>query len=136
DAHDLYVGDALDFWRVEELEEGRLLRLRAEMRLPGLAWLEFHVEHDGPAGTTRLQQRATFAPRGLFGHLYWWAVTPFHGIVFGSMARNITRAAMTSRSSGPPRGREPSPRRAAPQPAILAEPSGPHSSGRTAGPPS
>jgi hypothetical protein len=44
--HDLYVGDALDFRRVEELDEGRLLRLRAEMRLPGLAWLEFHVEHD------------------------------------------------------------------------------------------
>jgi uncharacterized protein YbjT (DUF2867 family) len=55
DRHDLYVGDALDFWRVEELDEGRLLRLRAEMRLPGLAWLEFHVEHDADrtAGTGR-----------------------------------------------------------------------------------
>jgi uncharacterized protein YbjT (DUF2867 family) len=94
DRHDLYVGDALDFWRVEELDEGRLLRLRAEMRLPGLAWLEFHVEHDADrtAGTV-LRQRATFAPRGLFGHLYWWSVAPFHGIVFGSMLRNITRAA-------------------------------------------
>jgi uncharacterized protein YbjT (DUF2867 family) len=86
----LYVGEALDFWRVEELEEGRLLRLRAEMRLPGLAWLEFHVEHDG---TTRLRQRATFHPRGLLGHLYWWAVAPFHGVVFGSMLRNLVRAA-------------------------------------------
>jgi uncharacterized protein YbjT (DUF2867 family) len=96
DPHDLYVGDALDFWRVEELDEGSLLRLRAEMRLPGLAWLEFHVEHDDSAGGaagSRLRQRATFAPRGLLGHLYWWAVTPFHGIVFGSMLRNITRAA-------------------------------------------
>ncbi len=98
DAHDLYVGDALDFWRVEELEEGRLLRLRAEMRLPGLAWLEFHVEHDGPgdgAGETRtvLRQRATFAPRGLAGHAYWWAVAVFHGVVFGGMLRGITRAA-------------------------------------------
>jgi uncharacterized protein YbjT (DUF2867 family) len=94
DAHDLYVGDALDFWRVEELDEGRLLRLRAEMRLPGLAWLEFHVEHDadGTAGTV-LRQRATFAPRGLAGHAYWWAVAVFHGIVFGGMLRGITRAA-------------------------------------------
>jgi hypothetical protein len=95
DPRDLYVGDALDWWRVEELDEGRLLRLRAEMRLPGLAWLEFHVEHDAAegSGTTRLRQRATFVPRGLLGHLYWWAVAPFHGIVFGGMLRNLTRAA-------------------------------------------
>ncbi|MGY1690144.1 SDR family oxidoreductase [Geodermatophilus sp. SYSU D01105] len=88
---DLYVGDALDFWRVEELEEGRLLRLRAEMRVPGLAWLEFHVEQEG--GRTRLRQKATFRPHGLFGHLYWWVLVPFHGFVFGAMARNICRAA-------------------------------------------
>jgi uncharacterized protein YbjT (DUF2867 family) len=98
DAHDLYVGDALDFWRVEELDEGRLLRLRAEMRLPGLAWLEFHVEHARAGGgaestSTVLRQRATFAPRGLAGHAYWWAVAVFHGIVFGGMLRGITRAA-------------------------------------------
>ncbi len=91
DAHDLYVGDALDFWRVEELERERLLRLRAEMRVPGLAWLEFHVEHEG--GTTVLRQRATFAPHGLAGHAYWWAVAAFHGFVFGGMIRGITRAA-------------------------------------------
>jgi uncharacterized protein YbjT (DUF2867 family) len=89
---DLYVGDALDFWRVEEIEEGRLLRLRAEMRLPGLAWLEFHVEQDDD-GSTRLRQKATFRPRGLFGHLYWWVLVPFHGFVFGGMVRNICRAA-------------------------------------------
>ncbi len=93
----LYVGDALDFWRVEELEPGRLLRLRAEMRLPGLAWLEFHVEHGGTRGTDRgetvLRQRATFAPRGLAGHAYWWAVAGFHGIVFGGMIKGIARAA-------------------------------------------
>ncbi|MGY1848069.1 SDR family oxidoreductase [Blastococcus sp. SYSU DS1021] len=93
DPDELYVGDALDFWRVEEREEGRLLRLRAEMRLPGLAWLEFHVEHDPAAGGTTLRQRATFAPRGLAGHLYWWAVALFHGFVFGGMLRGITRAA-------------------------------------------
>src|SRR3954467_248346 len=63
DAPDLYVGDALDFWRVEELDEGRLLRLRAEMRLPGLAWLEFPVEHhDSPQGGARPGQRGAGAP--------------------------------------------------------------------------
>ncbi|MGY1826730.1 SDR family oxidoreductase [Blastococcus sp. SYSU DS0541] len=89
----LFVGDALDFWRVEEREEGRLLRLRAEMRVPGLAWLEFHVEHDPATGGAVLRQRATFAPRGLLGHLYWWAVAAFHGVVFGGMLRGIVRAA-------------------------------------------
>ncbi|RBY88660.1 SDR family oxidoreductase [Blastococcus sp. TF02A-26] len=89
---DLYVGDALDFWRVEEVEDGVLLRLRAEMRVPGLAWLEFHVERT-PDGRTRLRQKATFHPHGLAGHAYWWSVAPFHGIVFGSMIRNICRAA-------------------------------------------
>ena len=98
----LYVGDALDFWRVEEIEPGRLLRLRAEMRLPGLAWLEFHVEHDdsadgGRGGTTVLRQRATFAPHGLAGHAYWWSIVVFHGIVFGNMVKGIARAAETSR---------------------------------------
>jgi uncharacterized protein YbjT (DUF2867 family) len=90
---DLYVGEALDFWRVEDLEEGRLLRLRAEMRVPGLAWLEFHVEQHPDGGRTRLRQKATFRPQGLFGHLYWWALVPFHGFVFGGMVRNICRAA-------------------------------------------
>lgn len=96
DARTLYVGDALDFWRVEELEKGRVLRLRAEMRVPGLAWLEFHVEHDaadGGRGRTVLRQRATFAPHGLAGHLYWWAVAAFHGFVFGGMVKGIARAA-------------------------------------------
>jgi uncharacterized protein YbjT (DUF2867 family) len=92
DQRNLYVGDALDFWRVEEIEEGRLLRLRAEMRLPGLAWLEFHVEHASPDGTV-LRQRATFAPHGLAGHLYWWAIAMFHGVVFGGMVKGIARAA-------------------------------------------
>jgi hypothetical protein len=92
DPRDVVVGDSVDFWRVEEVEEGRLLRLRAEMRLPGLAWLELSVgsaEH----GTTTFHQRALFHPHGAVGHLYWWAVWPFHGIVFGSMQRNIARAA-------------------------------------------
>jgi uncharacterized protein YbjT (DUF2867 family) len=91
DAVDLRVGDAVDFWRVESLVPGSLLRLRAEMRLPGRAWLEFSIE--GAAGGARLHQRAVFYPRGLLGRLYWWAVLPFHGVVFGGMLRNIARAA-------------------------------------------
>lgn len=89
---DLVIGDSVDFWRVEELDDGRFLRLRAEMRLPGLAWLELSVgSTDG--GTTTFRQRALFHPRGLVGQLYWWAVFPFHGVVFGSMQRNIAKAA-------------------------------------------
>lgn len=90
----LTVGEALDFWRVETLVPDRLLRLRAEMRMPGLAWLELGAEPvPGSPDRTSYRQRAVFHPRGLAGHLYWWAVAPFHGIVFGSMTRNIARAA-------------------------------------------
>lgn len=97
DPERLRVGDALDFWRVEELVQGRLLRLRAEMRLPGLAWLEMSVEPNG-SGRSVYRQRALFHPKGLLGHAYWWSVAPFHGVVFSGMARNIVRAA-TKRSS-------------------------------------
>jgi uncharacterized protein YbjT (DUF2867 family) len=87
----LRVGETLDWWRVEEVERGSLLRLRAEMRVPGSAWLELRVEQEGPKVFYR--QRAVFVPRGLLGHLYWWAVAPFHGFVFGGMRRNISAAA-------------------------------------------
>lgn len=87
----LHVGEALDFWRVEALDRGRLLRLRAEMRLPGLAWLEFRVESDGDG--SRIFQRAIFRPRGIAGKLYWWSVWPFHGIVFEGMLRNMSKTA-------------------------------------------
>jgi uncharacterized protein YbjT (DUF2867 family) len=92
DPHRLRVGEALDFWRVEEIRRGELLRLRAEMRLPGLAWLDLSVVEAGP-GRSRYRQRALFYPRGLAGHAYWWAVSPFHAVVFGGMARNIGRQA-------------------------------------------
>jgi uncharacterized protein YbjT (DUF2867 family) len=89
---DLVVGDVVDFWRVEETDDATFLRLRAEMRLPGLAWLEMQVgSTDG--GTTTFHHRALFAPKGLLGQLYWWSIYPFHGIVFGGMQRNIARAA-------------------------------------------
>ncbi|MEW2064852.1 SDR family oxidoreductase [Streptomyces sp. NPDC007002] len=92
DAQHLRVGDSLDFWRVEEIVPGELLRLRAEMRVPGLAWLELSVRRD-ERGPTMYGQRALFHPRGLFGHAYWWSVWPFHSVVFGGMARNIAEAA-------------------------------------------
>ena len=88
----LVTGDALDFWRVENIERGRFLRLRAEMKLPGLAWLEFTVEGQED-GTSALSQRAVFFPHGLGGRLYWLAVMPFHGIVFAGMARAMAKRA-------------------------------------------
>ncbi|MEO6604350.1 MAG: SDR family oxidoreductase [Aeromicrobium sp.] len=89
---DFVVGDALDFWRVEETDDHSFVRLRAEMKLPGLAWLELQVgSTDG--GTTTFHHRALFHPRGLLGHLYWWSIYPFHGIIFGSMQKNIAKAA-------------------------------------------
>lgn len=71
-------------------------RLRAaEMRLPGMAWLEMRVDGDA-GGPARYRQRALFHPHGLLGHLYWWGISPFHAVVFGGMARNIVRAAARS----------------------------------------
>ncbi len=101
DPRHLQVGESLDFWRVEEIEPGRLLRLRAEMKLPGLAWLELRADPVLPSpGTARYTQRAVFHPRGLAGHVYWWLVRPFHGVVFGRMLRNVTRAAERPAPSG------------------------------------
>lgn len=85
------VGDALDFWRVEAIEPGHLLRLRAEMKVPGGAWLELRASPDGDGA--RFDQRALFFPTGLAGRLYWLSVLPFHGLIFSGMARRITAAA-------------------------------------------
>lgn len=95
---ELMAGEALDFWRVEELVRGEKLRLRAEMKLPGRAWLELSVVPDG--GASEYRQRAIFFPRGLAGRLYWLSVLPFHGVVFDSMARNITRTAERTHQQG------------------------------------
>jgi len=92
---DLRAGDAVDFWRVEAYEPGRLLRLRAEMKLPGLAWLQFEVEPSGAAGAT-LRQTAFFEPRGLVGFLYWYGVAIFHAWVFGNLATRIVHEAEKS----------------------------------------
>ena len=85
DPNHLIEGEALDFWRVEAIDRPNLLRLRAEMKMPGLAWLEFRLQKT--ATGTRLTQRAIYAPKGLLGHLYWASVWPMHGIVFPSMAK-------------------------------------------------
>lgn len=79
----LRVGDAVDFWRVEAYEPPRRLRLRAEMKLPGRAWLEFEVEPEG-AGA-RVTLTAIFDPVGVLGRAYWYSVYPFHGLVFNGM---------------------------------------------------
>ncbi|MEU7632787.1 SDR family oxidoreductase [Nocardia sp. NPDC049220] len=95
DPHRLHEGEALDWWRVERIDRPTMLRLRAEMRVPGRAWLELSVEPDGSGATYR--QRALFEPHGLAGHLYWKSIAPFHAVIFGGMARNITGAAESVR---------------------------------------
>ena len=88
---DLAEGEALDFWRVEALEAPRLLRLRAEMLTPGDAWLEWRVEPDGTGSV--LHQRALFHPRGLLGRLYWYALIPFHALIFKRLCARLAQAA-------------------------------------------
>ena len=92
DARRLSPGDALDFWRVESIDRGHTLRLRAEMKVPGQAWLEMTTEAD-PAGGSIYRQRAVFFPSGLGGRLYWFAILPFHGVIFSGMANKITATA-------------------------------------------
>ena len=89
--HLLAEGEVVDWWRAERIDRGRLLRLRAEMRAPGRAWLELSVEPEGTG--SRYRQRAIFFPKGLSGRLYWLAVLPFHSLIFPAMSRNITAAA-------------------------------------------
>ncbi|HET6424594.1 MAG TPA: SDR family oxidoreductase [Planctomycetaceae bacterium] len=87
----LRVGDPLDFWRVELIEPNQRLRLRAEMKLPGRAWLEFEVTPCEQGSTIR--QTAIFDPVGLAGLLYWYGIYPLHQFVFAGMLRNLARAA-------------------------------------------
>jgi uncharacterized protein YbjT (DUF2867 family) len=95
DPERLVPGDALDFWRVEAIEPDRLLRLSAEMRLPGRAWLQFEVDADGDGSL--LRQTAIFDPRGVLGLLYWYALYPLHQLVFAGMLRGIVAAIPRSR---------------------------------------
>ena len=93
DPHELLAGDALDFWRVEAVEAPRLLRLRAEMKVPGKAWLQWEAVPEN--GGSRLVQTALFAPRGLPGILYWKLLYPVHKLIFSDMAKAVVRAAET-----------------------------------------
>jgi uncharacterized protein YbjT (DUF2867 family) len=85
------IGDLVDWWRVEELDDGRFVRLRSEVRMPGIAWLEFEARDED--GATILRQRTLFHPRGLAGHAYWWSLKPLHSAVFATMHRNMVHAA-------------------------------------------
>jgi hypothetical protein len=87
----LRIGDTVDWWRVEAFTPDRQLRLVAEMRLPGRAWLAFEVEGDAAGSTIR--QTAIFEPVGLLGLMYWYALYPAHRLVFAGMLRGIVRAA-------------------------------------------
>jgi uncharacterized protein YbjT (DUF2867 family) len=108
DPENLVPGDALDFWRVEAIEPDRLLRLAAEMKLPGRAWLQFEVERD--AEGSLLRQTALFDPFGLFGLVYWYALYPLHQLVFAGMLKGIVAVIENGPPSRPaaapqPRGR-------------------------------
>ncbi len=92
DPDELRVGDAVDFWRVEAVEPGRLIRLRAEMKLPGLAWLQFQVE-PREGNRSVFTQTAFFEPKGFPGLLYWWSLYPIHGPIFNGMIRRLAREA-------------------------------------------
>ena len=91
DPQHLRVGDAVDFWRVEEVRPGELLRLRAEMRVPGRAWLQYETV-ETPAGC-QLVQTAFFEPRGLSGRLYWYLLLPVHLAIFRGSVRELARRA-------------------------------------------
>ncbi len=97
DPEQLRMGDVVDCWRVEAYEPGRRLRLVAEMKLPGRAWLEFEVQGDAEQSTIR--QTAMFDPAGLSGLAYWYALYPAHQVVFSSMLRGITRASTAPKTA-------------------------------------
>lgn len=102
---DLRVGDSVDFWRVEAVEPDALVRLRAEMKLPGEAWIQWQIEPTDDGGST-LDQQAIFYPRGLLGRLYWYLLVPFHRLIFARMAHQIADAAEHRPAAVAPRSYE------------------------------
>jgi hypothetical protein len=92
DPDHLQPGDVLDFWRVEEIKQPQLLRLRAEMKLPGRAWLQWEVKPE-PPGHAVIHQTAIFDPAGFLGLAYWYLVYPLHLLVFAGMLRALARRA-------------------------------------------
>jgi uncharacterized protein YbjT (DUF2867 family) len=104
DPEQLVAGDTVDCWRVESVEPGRLLRLAAEMRLPGRAWLQFEVLPQ-PDGGAEVRQTALFDPLGLSGLAYWYGLWPLHQIVFAGMLRGLCRNAEAAAGGAEPAGR-------------------------------
>jgi hypothetical protein len=92
DSETLHVGDTLDFWRVEEFDADRRLRLVAEMKVPGKAWLEFEVT--GDSEHSMIRQTAIFDPLGLFGLIYWYGLYPFHRWIYVGLLRKIAEASL------------------------------------------
>jgi hypothetical protein len=97
DPDNVRVGDAIDFWRVERVEPGRRLLLRAEMKLPGRLWLQFEVKGDHNGGQVR--QTTVFDPAGYLGLLYWYLLFGLHRRVFGAMLRGLNRASASGRAA-------------------------------------
>jgi hypothetical protein len=100
DPQELRVGDSLDFWRVEMVNPGRLIRLRAEMKVPGRAWLEFEARPE-PQNKTLLLQTAFFEPKGLLGLLYWYLLYPIHALIFSGLVEKIAEQVLTEKRIGP-----------------------------------
>ena len=98
DPDTLLEGEAVDFWRVERIERPNLLRLRAEMKLPGRAWLQFEAVDIGQ-DRTELTQTALFEPKGLPGFLYWYALYPLHVLIFRDMIRAVARRSVSGRAA-------------------------------------
>ena len=100
----LRVGEAVDWWRVELIEPDRRLRLRAEMRVPGRAWLEFEVKPTSDGKGATICQTAVFDPMGLFGLAYWYGIFPIHRFIFAGMLRRIAEAAEEGAANASPQG--------------------------------
>ena len=98
DPEQLSVGDTLDWWRVETYQSNTRLRLVAEMKLPGRAWLEFEVTPHDKNGST-IRQTAVFDPVGLLGLSYWYGIYPLHAAIFHGMLKAIVRRAVFSHSA-------------------------------------
>ena len=83
------VYDVIDFWRVENIKKEKLLLLRAEMKLPGEAWLEFSIQNY--EGLNKFQVNAYYKARGIAGHLYWYFFLPFHVFIFRDLIKHIEK---------------------------------------------
>jgi hypothetical protein len=89
---ELRVGDALDFWKVVDIKDGKRLLLYAQMKLPGQAWLEFDCQPE------QLVQTAHFIPRGILGRAYWYSIVPIHSLVFADLAKTVVKCSRRSAS--------------------------------------